>query len=330
MWQYNFDYLCHSSHKYIDKTYKNGRWQYTYPQDLKGYRDTSNKKPLGIPSIGYKRQLLSLKRNTQNAKDRAYATRSKMNKTAEKASKQAEEERRQVGTNQNTTDISKASKNPTPQPSKSNLSSRQQTAVNKAVAKSIAYINKTYGTNYGSEVATAAEKERVKRAVEASKDRPAKDQNSREAAIARSVEATKNATQLANARKQEAERRRASNTAERSQNAREDAIAKSITSSKQIANAKKQEYERMVAGSTRRENTLRDDPYISSLLNKELKGNLMRDVVDYLDAYEKVYDKVKDDPKVTAATKDDLKVIINAFKEEVRKRSGTGIGLQGR
>lgn len=97
VWQYNYDYLCHSSHKYIDKTYKNGRWQYTYPQDLKGGRDTSRQTIWDIPNTGQKRKALITKRNVQNLKDSAYATRSKMNKTAEKAAKQAEEEHSSKG-----------------------------------------------------------------------------------------------------------------------------------------------------------------------------------------------------------------------------------------
>ena len=38
MWQYNYDYLCHASHKYIDKTWKNGRWYYTYDEKSGGVR----------------------------------------------------------------------------------------------------------------------------------------------------------------------------------------------------------------------------------------------------------------------------------------------------
>jgi len=33
VWQYNFDYLCHSSHKYIDKYNKNGKTVYVYDKD---------------------------------------------------------------------------------------------------------------------------------------------------------------------------------------------------------------------------------------------------------------------------------------------------------
>lgn len=201
---------------------------------------------------------------------------------------------------------------------------KRQTKVNKAVAKTIEYINKTQGTNYGSEAGTAAEKERVKKASEESRERAAKDQNSRKAAIARSVEATKNATPLVNANKQETERRRSSNTAERSQNAREAAIAKSINTSRQISNAKKQEYERMITGSTRTENAERDADYITDLLNKEKKslkdaGNIGSDLYTELSAYQKVYNKVKNDSKVTPVTKEKLQWIIKDLEKDIDK-----------
>lgn len=199
--------------------------------------------------------------------------------------------------------------------------SKRQTKVNKAVAKTIEYINKTQGTNYGSEAGTAAEKERVKKASEESRERAAKDQNSRKAAIARSVEATKNATPLVNANKQETERRRSSNTAERSQNAREAAIAKSINTSRQISNAKKQEYERMITGSTRTENVERDADYINNLLSKERKDKSSSDLYENLKAYTNVYNTVKDDSKVSPVTKEKLQWIIKDLRKDIDKAS---------
>lgn len=61
MWEYNYNYLCHSSHKYIQKQWKNGRWVYEY--DLTSRADFSadehNARKRGLRSKGNFNSLLT-------------------------------------------------------------------------------------------------------------------------------------------------------------------------------------------------------------------------------------------------------------------------------
>lgn len=139
--------------------------------------------------------------------------------------------------------------------------------------------------------------------------------------------------QAAAAKQQEEERKQAGNrSVERAQNAREAAIAKSVQTTKeanqakQVANAaKQQEAERRMSGSTKRENALRDDKYISELLNKELglpSSSVSindKSVMEMRNAYAKVYQKIKNDSKIAPSTKDEFKKILDYLTEEYEK-----------
>lgn len=138
MWSYNSFYddpnniLCHSNFKYIDKTYKNGRWIYTYDKKggvtrkdtsadsysrkkaswglnpkaiekvlsgtrLQGHRDSNQKLPVIQVLAGQKftsenRKNIVNKQNLQKSRDRLYAVQSQNKGIPEQASKQAENE----------------------------------------------------------------------------------------------------------------------------------------------------------------------------------------------------------------------------------------------
>ena len=156
-------------------------------------------------------------------------------------------------------------------------------------------------------------------------------QNARQRAIEASQARQR---QAASAKQQEEERKQAGNrSVERAQNAREAAIAKSVQTTKetnqakQVANAaKQQEAERRMSGSTKRENSLRDDKYISELLNKELglpSSSVSindKSVMEMRNAYAKVYQKIKNDSKIAPSTKDEFKKLLD-YLDEVYKKS---------
>lgn len=152
-------------------------------------------------------------------------------------------------------------------------------------------------------------------------------QNAREAAIAKSVQAT----EYYNVAKQAAKgKRKSSGEAEKAQEYRYNLenragkITQEANQAKQVANAaKQQEADRRMSGSTKRENALRDDVYISELLNKELglpsSSGHGKSLMETRNAYAKVYQTIKNDPKIASSTKDEFKEILDYLTEEYEK-----------
>ena len=317
MWEYNYNYLCHASYKYIDK-YKNksGKWTYIYENENGERRDSTSKG--GITKLG-KRLTNSytnpIRPRSDNMKDKVGVISSQKSLIKNRKSGNVLERRaaasdlgvRQTYERKQNKALNIAIENAKKQEQNRRISGGNnadyiQSQRDKAIANSV---NAT--TKYKQKLAAKqVEKEhRVKTAAIDSR-------NAREKAIEQAYARQK---QRENTAKQEQQRRMASNTAERSQSAREKVIKDSSKKVQKDVNYESNKNELMKALSKMYDELDKMSEYLDG--DKSVKFN--RNEAE--NNYKKILEDIKSSKNfVNDPDKDKILKYFDEYEDEARKR----------